>query len=304
MTVPGRLTAKDTGLLVLVAVAWGLNFVPIRWALNDLPPFMLAAVRFFLAAVPLMFFVKRPNLPWRYVVGYGLAIGAGQFGLLFLAIRLGFPAGLASLLIQVQVFFTIFLSAVFARDRPRLRHLVGACIAALGIVALVAQRLKSGGGGSGLGLLVVLASAISWAVGNVTSKVAGQRYAFDMFALVVWSSLAAPLPLLAMSYGFEGGFNAWHALASASPLTWGSVFFITYAGTIFGYAVWNRMLLRHSAGQVTPFALLVPIVGLASAAAFLGEPLELVQALAAAVVLAGLAVAVLGRRGTRTPVPT
>lgn len=287
--------ARDVALLAGVAVLWGFNFVPIRWALDDIPPFMLASARFFLAAVPLVFFVKRPALPWRYIVGYGVAIGAGQFGLLFLAIHLGFPAGLASLLIQVQVFFTIALAALLAHDKPRPQHLAGACIAALGIVALVAQRLGTGVGSVG-GLLLVLAAAVSWAAGNVTAKVAGQRHRFDMFGLVVWSSLAAPLPLLAMSYAFEGGTAAWQALPSAGWLAWLSVLFMAYAATCFGFAVWNRMLHKYSAGQVAPFALLVPIAGLGSAALVLDEPLNPVQAVAAGLVLGGLAVAVLGRR--------
>lgn len=294
---------RDVMLVAGVAVLWGFNFVPIGWALNDIPPFMLAAVRFLLAAVPLVFFVKRPALPGRYIIGYGLAIGAGQFGLLFLAIHLGFPAGLASLLIQVQVFFTIALAALVARDHPRRQHLVGACVAALGIVALIAQRLAEGAAGSIAGLLLVLAAAASWSIGNATAKVAGQRHRFDMFALVVWSSLAAPLPLLAMSYFAEDGLHAWRALASAGWLAWLSLLFMAYAATCFGFAVWNRMLHRYPAGQVAPFALLVPVAGLASTALFLGEPLDLLEGLAAILVLAGLAVAVLGGRKTLLQAP-
>src|ERR1051326_4527653 len=150
------LPPRDVALLVLVAAIWGFNFVPIRWALDEVPPFLLAAARFALAAVPLVAFVRRPALPVRYLVGYGLAIGTGQFGLLFLAIRLGFPAGLASLLIQVQVFFTIGLAAWITKDPVRPRQALGAGIAGLGVLLLVAERAGSLGARGPGGRLVFL----------------------------------------------------------------------------------------------------------------------------------------------------
>lgn len=299
---PERLPAKDVLVLAIVAAVWGSNFVFIRWALDDIPPFLLAALRFFLAAVPMVFFVRRPAAPWTVVAGYGLAIGAGQFGLLFLAIQLGFPAGLASLLIQVQVFFTIALAAAFARDLPRPYQVAGACIAALGIVALVAERLAGGAAGSLLGLALVLGAALCWAAGNITSKLAAQRQPLDMVSLVVWSSLAAPLPLLGISWLTEGT-TTWSQLTHAGLRAWGSLLFMTYAGTLFGFAAWNRMLHRHPTGIVAPFALLVPVVGLASASIFLGEKFTLIEAMASVLVLAGLAVAVLGNRKAQPSPP-
>lgn len=290
-------------VLVGVAAIWGFSFVVIRWALDDIPPLLLAAVRFFLAAVPVVFFVRRPAAPWTVVAGYGLAIGAGQFGLLFLAIRLGFPPGLASLLIQVQVFFTIALAAAVAKDRPRAHHLVGACFAALGIVALAAERLAGGAAGSLAGLVLVLGSAASWAVGNITAKVAGQRRPLDMFSLVVWSSLVAPLPLAGLSWSTEGP-QAWNQLGHAGVRAWACVLFMSYIGTLVGYAGWNRMLHRHPTAMVAPFALLIPVVGLASASLFLGEQFTAIEAAGTVLVLAGLAVAVLGNRWARRPPPS
>jgi O-acetylserine/cysteine efflux transporter len=287
-------------VLVGVAAIWGSSFIAIRWALDDIPPFLLAAVRFFLAAVPMVFFVRRPAVAWTVVVGYGLAIGAGQFGFLFLALKLGFPTGLASLLIQVQVFFTIALAAAFAKDRPRAHHLVGACIAALGIVALAAERVSSGAAGSLLGLALVLGSAASWATGNIVAKVAGQRQPFDTFSLAVWSSLVAPLPLAALSWVTEGP-AAWGQLVHASARAWACVLFMAYVATLVGYGAWNRMLHRHPAAVVAPFALLIPVVGLASAALILGEEFTAIEAVAALLVLMGLAVAVLGGRMASRP---
>lgn len=288
--VPDRLPGKDIALLVAVTLMWGLNFVFIHWALAEVPPFLLAGMRFALAAVPLVFLVKRPPLAWRFIVAYGLAIGAGQFGLLFLAIRLGFPAGLASLLIQVQVFLTMGLAVWLLGDATGPRQWLGAGVAALGIVVLVAQRMATSGAGSLVGLLLVVAAAACWAIGNTVAKLAGRRAPIDMFGLVVWSSLAAPLPLVALSWVSEGGAAAWHALAHASALAWGSLLFMAYVGTCLGFAAWNRMLHRHSSAAVAPFALLVPIAGLGSAALILHEPLTWLEGLAAVLVLAGLAV--------------
>ncbi|HUR69650.1 MAG TPA: EamA family transporter [Candidatus Thermoplasmatota archaeon] len=294
---------RDAALLASVAALWGFNFVPIRWALDEVPPFALAAMRFLLAAVPMVFFVRRPAIPARIVIAYGLAIGVGQFGLLFLAIRLGMQAGLASLLIQVQVFFTIALAAASLGDRVTRAQVAGACLAAIGVAALVGEKVGSGARSSALGLLLLLAAALSWAAGNVLAKHAARAHDRDAFALVVWSSLAPPIPLAILSYATEGGLSPLAALAHASWVAWASIVFMAAAATLWGFAVWNRMLDRYSAGAVTPFALLVPVAGIASATLLLREPLSVVEVASALVILAGLAVALLWRPTTRAPTP-
>jgi O-acetylserine/cysteine efflux transporter len=295
----GSLPLRDAALLAGVATLWGFNFVPIRWALDEVPPFALAALRFLLAALPMVLFVRRPRVPARLLVGYGLAIGVGQFGLLFLALRLGLPAGLSSLLMQVQVFLTIGLAAATTRDRITPTQMAGACVAALGLTALVAEKVGAGAASTAVGLLLVLAAASAWAVGNVMAKVASRKHGADVFALVVWSSLVPPLPLALLSLWAEGGVAGLASIAHAGPVAWASVLFMAYGATLFGFAAWNRMLHRHPVGLVAPFALLVPVAGLASAALFLGEPLSGVEAGGAAVVLAGLAVTLLGDRWRR-----
>lgn len=289
-----RLAPRDVAIVVGVAALWGFNFVPIRWALDAVPPFALAAVRFLLAAVPAVFFVSRPSVPARVLVAYGLAIGVGQFGLLFLAIRIGMQAGLASLLMQMQVFFTVALAAFALGDRVTRPQLVGALIAALGVAALAVEKLLSGASAPALSLLLVLGAALSWAMGNVVAKSAARKHGSDAFALVVWSSLAAPIPLAALSYALEGGTAPLHALAHAGIVAWASILFMVVGATLWGFAVWNRMLHRYSAAAVAPFALLIPVAGFASAALFLGESLTFVQLAAGVVIMAGLAVAVLG----------
>ena len=279
-------------LLVALAVLWGFNFVPIRWALDAVPPFALAATRFFFAAIPMVFFVPRPKVPARWIVLYGLFIGVGQFGLLFLSIQLGMPAGLASLLIQLQVFGTIGLAGFVFGDRATAAQVIGAVVAAAGMALLVTDKLQSGTSASIVAFVLLLAAAASWAVANVIAKHIGRRYESGGFSLVVWSSLASPLPLAALSYTLEGGTAPVGALLNAGWLAWASIVFIVIGATLWGFAVWNRMLQRYSAATVTPFALIVPVAGLASAYLLLGETLSLFELVGAFAILVGLAIAV------------
>lgn len=273
---------------------WGFSFVPIKVGVREVPPFALAALRFVFAAVPLVLFVKRPRMPWLDIVGYGVAIGVVQFGLLFLAIKLGMPAGLSSLVIQLQVFFTIGLAIAFLGDRLQRHNLIGAAIAACGIVLLAVFKLASGMGSTLAGLVLVIVSAFAWAVGNVIAKHAAGAHEPDMFALIVWSSLVPPVPLAILSYAFEGGSGVWQAIASAGALTWGCVLILAWGATLFGFASWAALLHRYPTGLIAPFALLVPVSGLASGAIFLDESLAPLQAAGVLLVFAGLAENVFG----------
>jgi O-acetylserine/cysteine efflux transporter len=291
-----RLAPRDLALILAVVALWGFSFVPIKVGLEEIPPFAFAALRFFFAAVPLVFFMPPPRMPAALVIVYGLAIGVFQFGLLFLGMRLGMPAGLSSLVIQLQAFFTIGLGIAFLGDRLHGENVVGAIVAGLGVALLALHRIGLGADSTLVGLALVVVAAIAWAVGNIVAKHAARRHHADMLDLVVWSSLAPPLPLLAASYAFEGGPAVWHAIAAASALAWGCALFLAWFATIFGFASWARMLHRYPTGLVAPFALLIPVSGLASGALFLGESLAPKQMAGVGLVLAGLAVNVYGAR--------
>jgi O-acetylserine/cysteine efflux transporter len=277
-------------------VVWGYTFVPIKVALTEVPPFALAALRFFFAGIPVVFFVRRPAMPWRNVAAYGVAIGVAQFGLLFLGMKIGMPAGLSSIVIQTQVFFTIGLAIVFAGDRLQRHHLFGAGIAAVGVLVLAGYKLAQGLAGSFVGLLLVVAAAFAWAIGNIIAKRGAGDHGADMFALVVWSSLVPPLPLAAISYAFEGGSAVAQAVAGMSLKAWGCVAVMSFGATLFGFGSWNALLHRYPTALISPFALLIPVTGLASGAIFLGETLAPVQAAGVLLVFAGLAVNVYGPR--------
>ncbi|MEJ7668145.1 MAG: EamA family transporter [Casimicrobiaceae bacterium] len=291
-----RLAPRDLALTLAIVALWGFSFVPIKLGLRELPPFALAAFRFLFAAVPLVFFIKPPQMPWRYVVAYGFVIGVCQFGLLFLGMNLGMPAGLSSLVIQVQIFFTIGLAIAFLGDRLHRQNLIGAAIATVGVVLLGAYKLIGGPTATLIGFVLVLFAALAWAIGNVIAKRAAGAHDDDMFALVVWSSLIPPLPLAALSYVFEGGAAAWHAVANASAFTWGCVLFLAWGATLFGFASWAGLLHRYPTALISPFALLIPVAGLASGALFLGESLAPMQMLGVALVFGGLAENVYGVR--------
>jgi len=284
-----RLAPRDLALILVVVAIWGFSFVAMKIALREAPPFALAALRFFFATVPLVFFVKRPRMPWRFVVGYGLAIGVFQFGLLFLALKLGMPAGLSSVVILVQVFFTIGLAVALLNDRLRREDLLGAMVAAIGVVLLGAYQILEGHAGSFIGYLLVIAGALAWGIGNVIAKHAAMRYQADMFALVVWSSLVSPLPLALLSFAFEGGLGVVSTVARASALMWGCVLLLAWGATLFGFASWAKLLHRYPIAFMAPFGLLIPVSGLASGAIFLDEKLAPMQWAGVGLVLVGLA---------------
>lgn len=288
-----HLAPRDLVLTLAIVALWGFAFVPIKWALVEVPPFMLAAMRFLFAALPAVFFVARPAMPWRPVAAYGIAIGVLQFGLLFLGMHLGMPAGLSSLVIQLQVFFTIALTVTWAGDRLHRWNVAGGLVAFAGIAMLAVYKLGDGATGTLAGFVAVVASAAAWGAGNLIAKRAGGA---DMFSLVVWSSLVPPPVLAVVSYAFEGGAVAFRALVAASWSTWAAILFLAWGATLFGFSSWNRLLHRYPAPLISPFALLIPVSGLASGAIFLGERLSAMQATGVALVFAGLAVNVAGAR--------
>ena len=291
-----HLAPRDLALTLVTVALLGFSFVPIKLGLRELPPLAMVALRFLFAAVPLVFFIKPPRMPWRFIAAYGFFIGVCQFGLLFLGMNLGMPAGLSSLVIQVQIFFTIGLAIAFLGDRPQRQNLIGAVVATVGVVLLGAYKLIGGTTATLVGFVLVLIAALAWAIGNVIAKRAAGAHDEDMFALVVWSSLIPPLPLAVLSYAFEGGAAAWHAVATASAFTWGCVLFLAWGATLFGFASWAGLLHRYPTALVSPFALLIPVSGLASGALFLGESLAPLQMLGVLLVFAGLAENVYGPR--------
>lgn len=283
------MSPRDLILAVLVVIVWGMNFVAIRWGVDEVAPLLMTGLRYLLAAVPAVFFIRRPAVSWPVLIGYGVAIGVLQFGFLFSAIKLGMPAGLSSLVMQLQAFFTMGLAVLLLGERPKPVQWLGAAIAFGGIAVIGTERLD---GAALVPLLMTVAAAFFWGVGNIVTKRAGK---VDMLGFVVWSALVPPLPMLALSLVFEPGAIP----AAMADLTWyggGSLLFVAYASTLFGYGIWSYLLSRYPAGLVAPFSLLVPIAGMASAALLLGETVTGLEIAGSALVFVGLVVNVFGPR--------
>jgi O-acetylserine/cysteine efflux transporter len=278
-------------LALAVVFVWGTNFVVIRWGLDGLPPFLFATLRFTFSALPWLLFVPRPTAPWRKMAAFGVLLGVGQFGLLFLAMRSSISPGLASLVVQVQVFFTIGLSLLLMGERVRGFQIVGLllALAGLGVIALNLDAAVV----TWLGLGLVISAAFFWAGANLVVKSLGP---VNMLHFMVWSSVFAVPPLLAISWFIEGPALMHSAVIHATPLVWASVLWQALGNTLFGYGVWNWLLARHPAATVAPLALLVPVFGMGASALSLGESLPLWKLGAALLVLSGLAVIVLWPR--------
>jgi O-acetylserine/cysteine efflux transporter len=284
------LPLSHLALALAIMAVWGSNFVVIKAALEHLPPLLLAALRFTFVFFPLAFFLRRPAASLVNLAAYGLLIGVGQFGLLFIAMRHDITPGLASLVVQVQVFFTIGFSMRLTGERVHGFQLVALllAVAGLGVIATHAE-----GSATALGLLLVIGAAMSWAGGNIVSRAAGQ---VNMLSYVVWAGIFAVPPLFLLSWLFEG----WPAMAAgvrdADMLTWAAVLWQSVGNTMFGYAAWGWLLARHPAATVTPMALLVPVFGIGASALILGEALPGWKLLAAALVMLGLAIGLLWPR--------
>jgi O-acetylserine/cysteine efflux transporter len=278
-------------LALAVVFVWGTNFVVIRWGLDGLPPFLFAALRFAFSALPWLLFIPRPTAPWRKLAAFGVLLGVGQFGLLFLAMQASISPGLASLVVQTQVFFTIGLSLVLLKERVRSFQVLGLLLALAGL-AVIALHLNAAVV-TLTGLAVVLSAAFFWACANLVVKSLGP---VNMLHFMVWSSAFAVPPLLAISWFVEGHELMQSAITQATPLVWASVLWQALGNTLFGYGVWNWLLARHPAATVAPLALLVPVFGMGASALSLGESLPVWKLGAAALVLSGLAVIVLWPR--------
>jgi O-acetylserine/cysteine efflux transporter len=271
-------------LLALAIVAiWGSNFVVIKLALNHLPPLLFATLRFVLVVFPLVFFIKRPSVSWTNLASYGVLIGAGQFGLMFIAMKGHISPGITSLVIQLQVFVTIGISVLRGSEGLRGYQYVALGLAVLGL-AIIA--VYGGGSATPLGLFLVILAAFSWGIANIVSRAAGK---IDMLAYVVWAAIFAIPPLLILSLIFEGCEADLRGLQQADLLSWSAVVWQSVANTMFGYGAWGWLLSRYPAATVTPTALLVPIFGMSTSALVLGEGLETWKLAAAGLVLVGLA---------------
>ncbi|RAR62586.1 O-acetylserine/cysteine efflux transporter [Paraburkholderia unamae] len=291
------LSRGDLAAAAAVVVIWGFNFVAMKVALRDFTSMQLGAVRYVFAALPMILLVRKPAVPWRWIVAYGLVQGVGQFGLLFLALRLGMTSALASVLQQTQVFFTALLAGAFLHEKLSRPAKVALGLAAMGL-GCFAMNLSATGAGSGLtlaSLLLNLGAAAMWAVANIFARQLQRRFpGYSPFEFVVWSSLAPIAPFVALSLYFDGA-AVWRDWSHVSVGGWVAAAYLGWLATLAAYGLWTGLLARHPANRIAPFSLGVPVVGLVAGILVLGESITLWQGAGVAFVGAALVYLLFGR---------
>ena len=278
---------RDLVLALLVVVVWGVNFAVIKTGVAEVPPLLLGALRFLLAACPAVFFLRAPKVPWQLYLAYGMTISVGQFAFLFSAIHVGMPSGLASLVLQSQAFFTMLFAALWLKEGWRSSQLVGLLLAACGLALIGSAHGLSM---PLLGFLLTVAAASLWAAGNIVTRAVAACGPINQLAFVVWASLVPPLPFLALSLLIEGPPAMAAALSDFSLRAFAAVAYLAWAATLLGYGLWTRLLSRYPANQVAPFSLLVPVVGLTTGWLVFDEVLRPVHLAGGALLMLGLAV--------------
>jgi O-acetylserine/cysteine efflux transporter len=277
---------RDLALVLLVILLWGVNFVVIKLGLRGVSPFVLGGLRFTFTALPAIFLLRRPKVPLRIYAAFALTTFLGQFTLLFWAIKVGMPTGLSSLVHQSQAFFTVLLAAVLLGERPRPVQVAGMVVAALGLASIAT------GSGTSVplaALVLNLGAAASWAAGNLVARSLARHGEVNALAFVVWAALPLPIPFFALAWAFEGRGAVVASLTAMDGLSWAAVAYLAYGATLGGYGLWSRLLRSYPAGQVAPFTLLVPVIGLVCGWLALGERLSTAQLAGCALVTAGLA---------------
>lgn len=290
-----RVNRRDTALAILVTALWGFNFVVIDWGMGSVPPLEFAAIRFAVVAVPACLFIPRPPVPWRAVVAVGAFMSLGQFGLLYLSLHLGMPPGLAALVLQAQVVFTIVIAAMALRERPSAAQVTGVGLGVLGLAVVSCGVLGILGGRGGAGahvppaaLILCLLAGLSWGAGNVVSRAVK---APGGLALTVWSATVVPVPLAALSLLVDGPAAMARGI---SHLGWDGLLSTAYTAglcSLVGYAVFNRLLSRYPSAHVAPWVLLAPVVAITAAWALLGQNPGPAELSGAALLIIGVLIA-------------
>lgn len=277
-------------LAVLITAIWGVNFSVIKLGLATVDPFILAGIRFSLCALPAIFFIRKPDVPWRYIIGYGLVFGIGLWGLVNLGIKAGLSAGIASLVLQFSAFFTILLGGWVFKEALTRFQVLGMLIALAGLLCIISI---SDGSVSLSGVLLVLVGAASWSVANIINKKASTR---DVFGFLVWSSAFAPIPLFALDYAVNGSVGYTTLVNQIDTTAVLSILFQVYPNTLFAYWIWNSLLKTYPVSTVAPLSLLVPIFGMLGSVVVFNESVPLNKVLAVVLIVVGLAVGLYGQR--------
>ena len=291
---------RDLILALLVVIVWGANFTVIKLGIAGMPPMLLAALRYTFAALPAIFFVKRPSVGWKYIVAYGMTVGVGQFSCLFYAMNVGMPAGVSSVVLQSQAFFTLLFAAALLNESMKGSQVMGLLVAGIGLCLIGGNIGDSGLSSIPVGaFLLTLLAAVFWGISNIivryaSKQAASQGKTLDTLSLVVWSSLIPPLPFLGIALLLDTPETLLYAISNLNALSVFSVLYLAFCATLFGYGIWSILLTKYPAGKVAPLSLLVPVTGLITAQIVLNEQLSRMQWLGGIVIILGLVIANFG----------
>lgn len=293
---PLPLSRGDWLRALVVIVIWGLNFVVMKWGLESLSPMLLGALRFAGASLPFLLWVPRPTLPWRTLVAYGWAQGVGQFGLLFLGLHWGMTAGMASVVMQTQAFFTLIMAATLLGESARRSQWLGLGVSLGGLLLIAGSHGEGARQMTLIGFVLTLGAAWMWAVSNMVVRRAAQAGAYDPLGFIVWSSLVPIVPFFVLALWIDGPQQVWAQLQAFDGRALFAVTYLALLATLLAYSLWTRLLQRHPAGRVTPFSLLVPVVGLLAAMVLLNERPAFWQWVGTGAVIVGMGINQLGVR--------
>lgn len=278
------MTRQDSLLLVLLMALWGFNFSVIKLGVNNIDPFLLTALRFSLAVLPLIFFVRRPNVPWRYLMAYGLTFGVGVWGLTTLSVGAGLSSGLASLLLDMSVISSLLVGRYLLKEHVTVSKVLGSVLALIGLGLIIWHQDATV---TPLGIALVLSASVFWSINGLIVKRSGTR---AVFAFNIWGMAFAPVPLFVLALCVSGPSSVMQSIADINGSVLFSAAFQAYPTTLLGYWFWNKMIVKYSVSSVAPMTLLVPVFALIGGYLFFGESLDVVQAIAAVVILLGVAV--------------
>ena len=284
------MTNRDFIIAILITFMWGVNFSFIKLGLTSLDPFMLAGLRFFLCAIPLVFFIKKPDVKFIYIVSYGLFFGVGLWGILYVGMHFGISAGVASIVLQLGVFFTVILSYIILKEKIDIYNKIGFVLALSGILLVF---LVTDGTVTVLGMMFVILSAVSWAILNIIIKKANTK---DVFSFLIWSTLFPPIPLFFLAYFMQGDIVFINFFDNIDTNAMISIVFQVYPTTILGYWVWNSLLTKYPVSIVSPLSLLIPIFGLLGSFVFFNEEIGIYKIIASLIILLGLVINTFGNR--------
>jgi O-acetylserine/cysteine efflux transporter len=285
---------KDLILALLVVIVWGANFTVIKLGIGGVPPMLLVTLRFTLVVFPAIFFIKRPKMPIKDLLLYGLTVGVGQFGCLFYAMHIGMPAGLASIIVQLQAFISPILGYLFLKEKLKAKQLVGFFIAAIGLFVIGIASTTAGIATIPISaILLTICAPIFWSISNIitinaSKKAEAKGEHLDMLSLVVWGSLVPPIPTLILALLIDSPQTLINSLSNLNMISIFAAFYLAFGATLFGYGFWSILISKYPLNKIAPLSLLVPITGLLTARIVLLEKLSTLQWLGVSIIIIGL----------------